>query len=296
MITRRIRAAAGMKLLWVFFGGALLAFALPAWGNDFETVKFRAAHLAGMEVPLNVILPEGYAASAQRYPVLYLLHGYTVHYSSWVLESGIRRYARRYGEIIVMPEAGDSWYVNNYATPMLRWQDYLIYDVVPYVDQHFRTVAARRGRALAGTSMGGYGALLLGLKYRALFAAVASLSGVVTSPDPSFEQFVTTEDAKRIIKNDFGPAGGPGREENDLFKLLKHITPVEIPQLYLSIGTSDKYLGTNRDFVKLLSALNIPYRYRELPGGHEWSVWDPELETVLAVQAPVIGAERNGKP
>jgi S-formylglutathione hydrolase FrmB len=292
---RRIHRATGalnwrdsLSLLLIL--GTLFATALPAAGKDFETVTFRASHLGGREVPLSVILPESYSGSARRYPVLYLLHGYTAHYADWVVRSGIRQHARRYEEIIVMPEAGDSWYVNNSANPKLAWQDYFIYDVIPYVDHHFRTVAARSGRALAGTSMGGYGALLLGLKYRGLFAAAASLSGVVTSADPSFEQFVTDEAAKRVIEGDFGAFGSPTRDENDLFKLVRHVPPSEAPQLYLSIGASDKYLGTNRDFVKLLASLGVPYYYRELPGGHEWSVWGPELERVLAFQAPVIGA------
>ena len=190
-----------------------------------------------------------------------------------------------------MPEAGESWYVDNYANPRLQWQDYFIYDVIPFVDRHFRTVAARCGRALAGTSMGGYGALLLALKYHTLFAAAASLSGVVSSAEPSFEQFVTSEHDKQVVESDFGPFGNPARDENDLFKLVRHIPPAEAPQLYLSVGTADKYLGTNRDFVKLLANLGIPYRYRELSGGHEWQVWDPELKKVLAIQAPVIGAQ-----
>ncbi len=269
---------------------SLFAIALPALGRDFETLRFRAAHLDGKEVPFNIILPQGYEASAKRYPVVYLLHGYTRDYSDWVVHSGVTRYAHPYPEIIVMPEAGTSWYVNNYADPKLKWQDYFIHDVVPYVDQHFRTIAARQGRAVAGISMGGYGALLLGLRYPAMFAAVASLSGVVTSAQPSFEQFVTDDTALRIIRDDFGPPGGPGRDDNDLFELVKHLPPSQAPQLYLSIGTSDKYLETNRDFVKLLAGLKIPYRYKELSGGHEWVVWDPELKGVLAILAPEIGA------
>lgn len=291
-ITAGLPVSFGLLIFW----GALLAIAPAAWGKDFETVSFPAPHMGGMEVPLNVILPHGYDGSARHYPVLYLLHGYTAHYSDWVLHSGITQYARHYQEIIVMPEAGTSWYVNNYANPKLKWQDYFIYDVIPYVDHHFRTVAARNGRALAGTSMGGYGALLLGLKYPKLFAAAASLSGVVTSADPSFEQFVTDDIAKRIIEDDFGPFGGPGRDENDLFRLAKQIPASQAPQLYLSIGTSDKYLGTNRDFVRLLSSLKIPYRYNELRGGHEWVVWDPELKRVLAFLAPLIGALPAGRP
>ena len=281
-----------LLILWA----SLFATTLAAFGKDFETVTFRAPHLAGKEVPLSVILPAGYDASEKRYPVLYLLHGYTAHYSDWVTNTHLRQYARRYQEIIVMPEAGTSWYVNNYANPQLKWQDYSIYDVIPYVDQHYRTRANRRGRALAGTSMGGYGALLLGLKYHATFAAAASLSGVVTTPQPSFVQYVTSKLDEQVIESDFGPFGSQARDENDLFKLARQVPPSEMPQLYLSIGTSDKYLGTNREFVKLLDSMGVDFRYRELPGGHDWHLWDAELEAVLAFQAAVIGATAASKP
>ena len=292
---RRIHGSTGalnwrdsLSLLLIL--GTLFATVLPAAGKDFETITFHARYLGGKEVPLSVILPAGYDASAKRYPVLYLLHGYTAHFSDWVTHTHITQYARRYQEIIVMPEAGTSWYVNNYANPLLKWQDYFIYDVIPYVDQHYRTLANRRGRALAGTSMGGYGALLLGLKYHAMFAAAASLSGVVTTPDRSFVQYVTSKLDEQVIESDFGPFGSPARDENDLFKLVRQAPPAEMPQLYLSIGTSDKYLGTNREFLKLLDSLGVRYRYLELPGGHDWRLWDPELEKVLAFQAPAIGA------
>ncbi len=276
--------------------GTLFATAPSAAGKDLETLTFRAPHLAGREVPLSVILPAGYEASEKRYPVLYLLHGYTAHYSDWVANTHIRQYARRYQEIIVMPEAGTSWYVNNYANPQLKWQDYFIYDVIPYVDQHYRTRADRRGRALAGTSMGGYGALLLGVKYHEMFAAAASLSGVVTTPDRSFVQYVTSKLDEQVIESDFGPFGSPARDENDLFKLVRQVPPSAMPELYLSIGTSDKYLGTNREFVKTLDRLGIAYRYRELPGAHDWRLWDRELETVLAFQADAIWPSAEGNP
>lgn len=105
-VSRFARCCALITRVGVFLGAALLALTFPAWGKEYETLKFRAAHLNGMEVPLNVILPQGYSASTKRYPVLYLFHGYTVHYSSWVLHTRIAEYARPYQEIIVMPEAG----------------------------------------------------------------------------------------------------------------------------------------------------------------------------------------------
>lgn len=273
--------------------GALLALAVPLLAKDYTTVSFEPAHLGGMQVSLNIILPQDYSTSTRRFPVLYLLHGYTGHYSDWVTKTGLTNYAKHYEEIIVMPEDENGWYVDNYANPKLGWQSYIIDDLIPYVDSHYRTVASRNGRAIAGLSMGGYGAMLLGLKYHQMFAAIASLSGVFASSEPAFEEALNKPEGKAIhdvIAADFGPLTNPTRPENDPFLLVTKIPVDQLPQIYFSVGTSDTLLGMNREFARLLSDWKITYRYMEVPGKHEWPVWDRQIQRVLAVQAPVIGA------
>lgn len=278
--------------VWVLVG-MLLALAFSLQAKDYATVSFKPVHLGGMEVSFNIILPQDYATSARRYPVLYLLHGYTGHYSDWVTKTGLTGYAKHYEEIIVMPEDENGWYVDNYTNPKLGWQSYIIDDLIPYVDSHYRTVAARKGRAIAGLSMGGYGAMLLGLKYHQMFAAVASLSGVLASAEPAFEEALTSPREKTIhdvIAGDFGPLSNRARRENDPFLLVTEIPPDQMPQLYFSVGSSDSLLEMNRQFARLLSDWRITYRYSEVPGKHEWPVWDRQIKRVLALQAPVIGA------
>jgi S-formylglutathione hydrolase FrmB len=74
--------------------------------------------------------------------------------------------------IIVTPNAGESWYVNSVAEPKAKYEDFVVKDLVEYVDRQYRTVASRDGRAVAGVSMGAWGAGLLGLKHRQLFGAI----------------------------------------------------------------------------------------------------------------------------
>jgi S-formylglutathione hydrolase FrmB len=272
--------------------GALFAMALSVQAKDYATVTFKPAHLGGMEVSFNIILPQDYDSGARRYPVLYLLHGYTGHYSDWVTRTGLTEYAKHYEEIIVMPEGENGWYVDNYTDPKLGWQSYIIDDLIPYVDSHYRTVASRSGRAIAGLSMGGYGAMLLGLKYHQMFAAAASLSGALASAEPAFEDVLPPNSPiRKTLEEDFGPLTNPKRWENDLFELIGEIPASEMPQLYLSVGSSDPLLNENREFVRILAQLKIPYRYCEVPGKHEWPVWDRQIQRVLALQAPVIGAQ-----
>jgi putative tributyrin esterase len=265
------------------------ALAQGAFANDYDTVEIAAPHLGGMTVGFNVILPRDYATSTRRYPVLYLLHGYTDHYPAWVSYSRLTDYARGYEEIIVMPEGDNGFYTNSHEDANLAWEDFLLLDLIPYVDSHYRTVAARSGRAIAGLSMGGYGAMKLGLKHPDLFAAVASLSGALAAARP---REAPDEDAEfqKLLSNVFGPPDNPARAQEDPFELVEKVPADQLPQLYISVGSGDFLLQENRDFVKLLSDLKMPYQYREFPGKHEWPVWDREIQVVLSLQAAVIGA------
>jgi S-formylglutathione hydrolase FrmB len=280
----RTKLAAGwLTVLALVLGRAALA-------KDYETVEINAEHLGGITVGFNIILPRDYSTSARRYPVLYLLHGYTDHYPAWVSYTGIVQYARDYAQIIVMPEGDNGYYTNSYSDPKLAWEDFIIQDLIPYVDSHYRTAASRPGRAIAGLSMGGYGAMKLGLKYPHVFAAVASLSGVVAAPRWKDRYPVEDADYPKLIDSILGPRGSATRAANDPFELIQKLPADQRPQLYLSIGTSDNLLEENREFVRLLAELKVPYEYREIPGEHEWPVWDQQIQVVLALQAPVIGA------
>lgn len=284
-------------------GKSAIARASAPNSGGCTTVDFNAAHLDGKEMKFNVILPVDYAGEAdRRFPVLYLLHGFYGNYEDWCANTGLVGYAKSYEEIIVMPDGGNNWYVNSYSDPKARWEDYIVDDLIAYVDAHYRTIASRKGRAIAGLSMGGYGALFLGLKHRDMFAAVASLSGVVAAADlgrwdaqsekdinNSQSQFYV--DVRKTLAADFGPVDNPARKDEDPFLLIRTLTPANCPQLYLAIGWEDGLLAENREFVGVLSELKMPYRYAEVPGKHEWKVWDEQIQRVLAVEAPVIGAQ-----
>jgi putative tributyrin esterase len=279
-------------LLLALFTTVALQAVPFARAEGSQTVEFAAAHLDGRTMKFNLILPRDYASSERKFPVLYLLHGFTGHHDDWVKQTGIEEYAAGYEEIIVMPEGENSWYVNNYADPKMRWEDYMIFDLIPYVDQHYRTEAARGGRAIAGLSMGGYGAMMLGLKHPDLFSAVASLSGALASARTAFLDPISDPKIRQLFLDIFGPPDNPSRTAVDPFQLIRGIPADQMPQLYLAIGSSDFLLRENREFIRLLTDLKITFEYREVEGRHEWPVWDSQIKEVLAAQAPVIGAEK----
>ena len=255
---------------------------------DSQTLHQRA--------PFNVLLPAGYENSVRRYPVLYLLHGIGDHYDAWVKNTNLVEYARPYPLIIVMPEGDKAWYVNG-TGPNSRWEDYIMKEVMPYVDSHYRTLQQQHREATAGLSMGGYGALMLGLKHRDLFSFAASLSGALAVTDWTPENMGSDfpDWIRQSVVAAFGPAGSPQRKEYDLKQLIN--APIEeLPFIYLDCGTEDHLLLQSRNFSQLLEDKKIPHDYREQPGIHDWPVWDQQIQEVLKVLWQRWGLKASSEP
>jgi S-formylglutathione hydrolase FrmB len=269
----------------------VLLFCLSVAANArVETVRFQSK-LLNTTLPYNVILPNDYAtARSTRYPVLYLLHGLTGHYSDWVSRTNIAGYASEYRLIVVMPEGNDSWYTNKY-------ESYILQELIPDVQQRYRTIEARYARAIAGLSMGGYGAIKFGLKSPHTFAFAASMSGVFAITRFSEEEVPASwRESLRL----FGPVGSETRKANDLFEIVGKMQAERIgslPYFYFDCGTEDSPLifPSNRELASLMSEKKIPHEYRELPGDHSWSYWDNQVQEILRVAAQKLRLRRSSK-
>ena len=144
-----------------------------AQNPSVETVQFQSK-LINATLPYNVILPPDYRTSRRtRYPVLYLLHGLTGHYSDWLTRTNVADYAAQYRMIVVMPEGKDGWYTDSATVPNDKYESYILKELIPDVEKHYRTIETRFGRGVTGLSMGGYGALKFGLKSTGTFAFTA---------------------------------------------------------------------------------------------------------------------------
>jgi putative tributyrin esterase len=255
-----------------------------------ETVRFQSK-LINATLPYNVILPWDYeTARARRYPVLYLLHGLTGHYSDWVSRTNIADYASEYRLIVVMPEGNDSWYTNKY-------ESYILQELIPDVQQRYRTIEARYARAIAGLSMGGYGAIKFGLKSPHTFAFAASMSGAFAITRFSEEEVPASW--RESLKL-FGPVGSETRKANDLFEIIGKMQVERIgslPYFYFDCGTEDSPLifPSNRELASLMFEKKIPHEYRELPGDHSWSYWDSQVQEILRVAAQKMRLPRSSK-
>jgi S-formylglutathione hydrolase FrmB len=128
-----------------------------------------------------LLLPRNYG-NGGRFPVLYLLHGVYGDYKNWDTRTGLENYAKDLDVLIVMPDADDSWYTNSAMIPADKFEDYIAKELIAEVDEKYRTIHDGHARAIAGLSMGGYGAIKLALKYPELFAVAGILSGAFNAP------------------------------------------------------------------------------------------------------------------
>jgi putative tributyrin esterase len=280
-----------ITLLAVFL---LLTLTVHAQTASLETVQFHSQFVSAT-LPYNVILPPGYRASrTTRYPVLYLLHGHGGHYTDWVTRTNVADFAAQYRMIVVMPEGNDSWYVDSGGVATDKYESYILRELIPDVDRRFRTIQARYGRAVAGLSMGGYGAIKYGLKYPSTFVFAASMSGAfgVTRytenemGGANWEPFLKT----------FGPVGSETRKTNDVFEIARGLSPARVtslPYFYFDCGTEDaaQHFKANRELSEIFLEKKIAHEYRELPGGHSWAYWDQQVKEVLRIAAEKLKAQ-----
>lgn len=222
-----------------------------------------------------VLLPEG--PQKGPFPVLYLLHGLSDDHSAWMRWTSIERYVRSLPLIVVMPDSGRGFYSD--AEEGFAYETAIARDLVGYVDTMFRTNPTRNGRALAGLSMGGYGAAKFALKFPDMFCGAVSLSGAMGFGHRAFalplEQPWHKEFA-RVVGTD--PVGGP----NDLYALAKALAPEQRPALRIDCGTEDFLLEDNRAFHAFLTEIGYGHEYVENPGAHEWSYWDRHIQEAIA--------------
>lgn len=243
--------------------------------------QFRSVSLA-RDMKYRIILPAGYDTTVRRYPVLYLLHGLMGSYVDWESRTRLTEYVKGLDLIVVMPDGNDAWYTNSVSDPQDRYEDYIVKDLVPTIDATYRTISTRHARAIAGLSMGGYGAMKFALKYPQMFAFAGSLSGALNAAGNNMDTLRLAEKYNVGRQRIFGPEGGPARADNDLLALVAKIPdPARLPYLYLDCGTSDPLLKANHEFIASLPQQSIRYEFHEVPGAHTWQYWDQQVREML---------------
>lgn len=302
----------------------------PALPEGLHTVSFFSPAVE-RQMKFDIVLPPDYDESAERYPVLYLLHGYMQNYTVWGRNLGAAFYARNFSDlIIVMPDAGNSWYIN-YASSAAGqrndWEDHIIQDVIGYVDSNYRTVDQRAGRAIAGLSMGGYGALTLALRHPDKFVSVASTSGALaharnrataieqrqpaprprsTSESPEMAQadaFISriidipgfsTQDERNPQGTDFESVAQA--QAYDPFNIIYEVPKSQVPHIYLDSGLDDNLINVAREFMQILLLNDLPFDYMQSQGRHNSEYWRRSAGHFISIQYEVMHRALGNRP
>ncbi len=265
--------------------------------GSLTSASFHSATL-NEDIHYNVYLPAGYAGSAERYPVLYLLHGRGDSMSAWTQMKGTLDELIAAGEIqptiAIMPDAPwssrASYYVDSAYTgsdPGRPVETAFTKDLLPHVDAAYRTVANRTGRGVAGYSMGGYGALRYSLAHPDLFGAAIVLSPAVYVPIPPSDSST----------REFGAFGlGKSLFVDSIYKKLNYpallpsftATGLSLP-MFIAVGDDEFKNPAPKDYVHDLDfeshvlfnqaarVENLTTELRVVNGGHDWDVWGPEF-------------------
>ncbi|QIP17208.1 esterase family protein [Spirosoma aureum] len=244
-------------------------------------------------VKFSIYLPPDYYTSNRRYPVVYLLHGYGDDETGWVqfgeadriADSGIRS-----GElppmIIVMPDGGATFYVNDYQNK-IRYEDMFVQELIPHIDTMFRTRTQREYRAISGLSMGGFGSLTLSMHHPELFSSCAALSAGIRTD----ESFVNIPDDR--YNTVFAPVfSGLVKGEERLTVTWKRNSPINLAKSapegdltkvrwYIDCGDDDALTVGNAMLHLALLERKIPHEYRVRDGAHTWSYWRSGLPDAL---------------
>jgi len=237
-----------------------LFFIVGAFSSTLDIVDVPSLCM-GKSFKACVITPDAYLKSTKHFSVMYFLHGFSGNYSVWPRVAPLAEYSDKYSLIFVCPDGGyDSWYIDSPVKPNSKFETYVIKEVVPFVDAHYRTWNKSSGRAISGSSMGGHGAMTLLAKHPDMFCGASSLSGIM-----DLTQFPHEWDLASVL--------GAYDDNRESWKikcfigLLKKLQG-EKKKLILDSGISDFARQGNRAAHEMLTALNIDHEYFNHPGGH----------------------------
>jgi putative tributyrin esterase len=250
-------------------------------------VTFHSASM-GRDMQYRVVLPAD-VRSGEKLPVVYLLHGGGGEFRDWTNYSDVARFAER-RLILVMPQGDSSYYVNSATKLQDRYEEYIVNDLSLDVEARFPAATDRSNRAIAGVSMGGFGAAKLALSHPDRFRFAGGMSSAIDVPRRPFS-------IKRALqwqhhRSIFGPWNSEVRKANDPFVIATRADPARTPFLFLTCGEQEGLLAANRQFEALLTKQHVKHRFTTTHGGHDWAQWNRRLPELFENLSEHIGANQ----
>jgi putative tributyrin esterase len=263
----------------------LLIFFSSVTGEAQVSLRLDSLYSPALERTMKymVILPVRYD-SGKHYPVLFLLHGVFGDQTDWCSKTRLTEYCAPYDLVVIMPDAQNSWYVNAWNDPGAKFEDYLTRDLPDHVFGKYAVDTARC--AIAGLSMGGYGAVKTALRSPGRYFFAGGLSSAITATDTAWWKSLGAKNPRLAQTELLAFGGAPQKflDAQDPFQLVRtagHSTPY----IYLATGIEDgfrTFLPAHRALTDSLRVHGVAYEYHEVPGGHTWIFWNREIQPLLA--------------
>lgn len=235
-------------------------------------VTFHSAAL-NRDMPYRVYLPAKHIPG-QNLPVVYLLHGNGGTFKNWSNYSNVAQYAD-HGLILVMPDGGESYFVNAALKPEDKYENYLVNDLISDVESRFPAAKGRKSRAIVGVSMGGFAAVKLALSHPNLFVFAGAISPAIDVPSRHFTLRRWGQSMR--FRTLFGPTGSQSRLASDPFRLVQSADPGVTPYIYMTAGEQEPLLEPIRRFASRLHDRHFAYEFHTRPGAHDWTQWDSQI-------------------
>ena len=219
------------------------------------------------EIKVVVVKPAQYKKKKLRFPVVYLLHGYSGSYAQWIKDAPLlMQHADQFNQLLVCPDGGyNSWYFDSPVEPSVRYETFCSNELISAIDAQYRTIADKSARAITGLSMGGHGAMYLAIRHTEVFGAAGSICGGV-----DIRPFPKSWDMKRVLGD---PATAKENwENNTVINVVDQLQNGSV-KLIIDCGLGDFFLQVNRAFHQKLVEKKIDHEYIERPGAHNKAYW-----------------------
>ena len=265
-------------LILVFSTIGCLSFAKAEkikWPENVKVVKVESASM-NKKIDVSVVLPESYEKNSdKRYPVIYLLHGYSEDHTAWPINAkpNLQKIASQNDIIFVCPNGGKTWYVDSPAYPEIRYETFVAKELVEFIDKNYRTIATKKGRAITGYSMGGHGALLVCFKHQETFGACGSMAGTL-------DLRMKVNDEKIKVLGEYAK-NRSAWDDNSVIELLYLLNRVRMPAVIIDCGTEDHLLRENEKVHQKMLDMRMPHDYITRPGKHNREYWGNAIDTQI---------------
>lgn len=242
-------------------------------------------------VPVNIIMPTDKLTfpgqpepSSEPKKLLVLLHGIFGNYTDWVTGTRVQAFAEAHDLAVVMPSGDNKFYCDS-STTGDRYGTFIGVELVDFMRKTFNVSKKREDTYIAGLSMGGFGAIVNGLRHPETFSCVAGLSsglikqGILNATDAPNQLMTATQYCAMFGIDSVKDYDG---SENDYEALADKVaSDPNKPKIYLCCGLQDGLIEPNRAYRDKLKGLGYDVTWAESAGGHTWEFWGEYIEKVI---------------